>query len=190
MSSIHPACLLLVMPNKIPCKMQEKTMKKNKEKTGKGITGKHVLLYVVGFFLTIFIANGFFIYFAVDTFRGEDNKRSYRQGIEYNKTIARRRHQQELGWKAKIEIADNALFLSIKDAKGAPISGLKINAILKHPAEMDLDKKLKFTQDIDNKYVTNLDKSYYGKNWILDIEAISEDGERFKSRNKIWLKQQ
>lgn len=154
------------------------------------LTGKHVIMYIIGFFVVIFIANGFFIYFAVNTFRGEDNKQSYRQGVEYNKTIAERRKQMALGWNEAIHITADKMVLTMTNADGKPLSGLNITALFKHPTDLKKDRKLKFAEDLNNNYITNLDADLFGKNWILIIEAKSANGERFKSRNKIWLKSQ
>ena len=64
------------------------------------LTGKHVLLMLVAFFGVIIVTNVIFINAAVTSFRGEDVKGSYRQGLEYNETLETRKSEGQLGWSA------------------------------------------------------------------------------------------
>ena len=164
------------------------------KKQARELTGKHVLLMVCAFFGVIFVANAIMFYWAFGTFRGEDTKRSYRQGLAYNQTIEKRAAQIAGGWTADITInPDNTLSLKITDRDGKIIGGLKISGRLKHPAETDLDVELKFTQAADGSYVARLDKAQFGagsgKLWRMLTSAQKPDGTSFNTSNEIWLKQ-
>ncbi len=69
--------------------------------SGFRITGWHVLAGMILFFSTIIAVNAVFISLAVQSFPGEDQRRSYVQGLEYNDVIAQRRAQAALGWTAR-----------------------------------------------------------------------------------------
>ncbi|NNE58087.1 MAG: FixH family protein [Hellea sp.] len=121
------------------------------ERAQKRLTGRHVWYWLIGFFGIMIIANAAFVYFAVTSFRGEDVPRSYRQGLEYNQTIQKRRDQNKLGWQAsynilKTEAGQNQLILALKDKDGARLSDLSIEATLRHPTDTDLDRTLSFSQ--------------------------------------------
>ena len=153
-------------------------------------TGKHILAAVVMFFGVIFAANIAMVTLGVKSFPGEDIKQSYRQGLEYNQTIAKRNAQIATGWNADITIRDkNAIVLKLTDKSGAIMRGLRVTGSLKHPAETDKDFTLKFAQAADGTYIASIDKALLGKQWVLTTSAQQTDGTTFDTRNEIWLKQ-
>jgi len=168
------------------------------KKQAKKLTGKHVLLMICAFFGVIFIVNAIMFYWAFGTFRGEDTERSYRQGLAYNQTIEKRAVQIASGWRADITInPDYTINLRITDHEGETVRGLAVKGLLKHPAETDLDVKLKFAQAADGSYLARLGKAQFGagdgKQWrILTTarEATQKPGgTSFNTNNEIWLKQ-
>lgn len=113
------------------------------------LTGKHVLIMLVAFFGILIAVNIYFAYAAVTSFRGEDVKGSYRQGLEYNQTIAARAEQKALGWTVKANLLteddnENALLVLFNDASENPINGLSIEGILRHPTDLQQDKPITF----------------------------------------------
>lgn len=153
-------------------------------------TGKHVLAAVVIFFGVIIIVNIAMVTLGVRSFPGEDTKQSYRMGIEYNQTIAKRNAQIATGWNADITIKDkNAIVLKITDRSDMVIRGLRVTGSLKHLAETDKDFALKFAQAADGTYIASIDKTLLGKQWVLTTSAQQTDGTIFDTRNEIWLKQ-
>ncbi len=164
------------------------------KKLAKKLTGKHVLLMICAFFGVIFIVNAIMFYWAFGTFRGEDTKRSYRQGLAYNQTIEKRAAQIASGWHADITInPDHTISLKITNREGAAVRGLSIDGKLKHPAETDLDVPLKFAQAADGGYLARIDKANFGtgsgKQWRILTTTQKSDGTSFKTSNEIWLKQ-
>lgn len=153
-------------------------------------TGKHVLIAMIVFFGVIIVANTFMITLGIKTFPGEDTKQSYRQGLEYDQTIAKRQKQIASGWQAHISITNNGnLVLKITDANGDAVKGLKATGTLKHLAKTDLDHELKFAQSAEGTYIAHVDKTLFGQEWLLFTSAQKTDGTSFDTRNKIWLKQ-
>ena len=53
-------------------------------KPGFVLKGWHVLLMLVGFFGFMFVVNGIFLWAAITSFPGEDEQKSYMQGLHYN----------------------------------------------------------------------------------------------------------
>ncbi len=174
--------------------MENKMADQPVEKRKRHLTGKHVIYWVIGFFAVIFIANGFFVYYAVSTFRGEDSMHPYQQGIDYNQTLAERRAQAASGWTAEIDLEEGRLELKIRNGDGTYIPGLKVTGVLKHPTETDLDIPLTFAQTEANTYIVSIPPEAYGheapgKEWDLHTVARKPDGSKFKTRNELWLKQ-
>lgn len=93
------------------------------------IKGIHVLGTIAGFFLVTFSVNGVFIWRAVSTFPGEEVEKSYLQGLDYNRTLARKEAQEALGWGAEIGVdparADQ-LLVRVKDGAGSPVGNLEL----------------------------------------------------------------
>ncbi|MEO1305623.1 MAG: FixH family protein, partial [Pseudomonadota bacterium] len=92
---------------------QSQTLSAPSEKT---LKGWHVLLIMLGFFGIMFAVNGVFLYHAITSFPGEDIKKSYVQGLNYNDTLAVRAAQAELGWQAEAGLEDQTLVFRLFDA--------------------------------------------------------------------------
>lgn len=151
----------------------------------KELTGRHVLMILFIFFGIIITINIYFMVSAVKTFRGEDVARSYRQGLEYNQTIAARAVQNDMGWSVRVNaIKGNKIILDIRDKDNHVIPNLTIEAKLRHPADMALDKTITFTQDNSGRYTANA-AELEGR-WLLIANARNET-QQFKFEHEIWL---
>lgn len=115
----------------------------------KELTGRHVLIMLIAFFGLIIAVNTYFISAAVTSFRGEDVKGSYRQGLEYNQTLKQREVQSRLEWTITANIipkeANNSIIIvKFIDAAKAPIDGLTLAGTLRHPTDLAQDRNLEF----------------------------------------------
>jgi len=98
------------------------------------ITGRKVLYWFLGFFGFIFIANGFFIYFALTRWPGLVSKNAYQEGLNYNQTLAAAERQAGLNWQLSLsKMANEALTAQYASESGAPIIGLEVRVTLIHP---------------------------------------------------------
>ncbi|MEL6227848.1 MAG: FixH family protein [Pseudomonadota bacterium] len=100
---------------------------------GKTLKGWHVFLWLAGFFGVMFLANGIFVMKALSSFPGESERKSYRQGLDFNATLASRQAQAELGWTMAVGLGpegEQALIVSIKAEDGTPIDNLLIRGVL------------------------------------------------------------
>ena len=143
----------------------------------RGLTGWHVLAMLVAFFGLIIVANIAFIYFAVQSHRGEDVPKSYRQGLEYNQVITARAEQAALGWTAKVSEPrpgdSSQLLIEVFDADGEIVEGVEFDVRLRHPADADLDQPATIVQQRGGEMV--IDTSALHGRWIIKALSRSSD---------------
>lgn len=159
----------------------------------KELTGRHVLLAIITFFALLFLVNGTFIFAAVGSFRGEDVKGSYRQGLNYNETLADRSQQANLGWQASVEVQNispemdmpeqttRRVIVRLTNAQG-PISGVSVQGRLRHPVDTALDIPLTFTTGLPASAEFSVPKG----RWTLEAKAV-RDTDHFDFRKDLLL---
>ncbi len=155
------------------------------------LTGRHVLIIIIAFFMSVIFANSIFITLAVRSFPGEQEKKSYLQGLAFNKRIAEREAQASLGWTAEISEASlksgavevELLFTS---ASSAPISGLAVTGALVRPADDGDDHKLDFEQTGPGRYRAAIQDVAPGA-WRLEAVALGAHDEKFALQKRLTL---
>jgi nitrogen fixation protein FixH len=161
-------------------------------KDPKAITGRTVLAWLLGFFAVVFAANAVFIYLALGSFPGVVVESSYEAGQAYNSEIAAARAQEELKWQVSTEVVRTAgeggkLVVTASDVDGTPLYGVTLNALLRNPVHEGGDVEVSLNADGGGRYIGTVDALADG-NWTLILE-IEEDGVRkFRSENRIFLK--
>tara|TARA_R110002072_G_scaffold44289_11_gene124026 strand:- start:479 stop:943 length:465 start_codon:yes stop_codon:yes gene_type:complete len=149
------------------------------------ITGRHVLIMILGFFAVTITVNAIFVTQAIRHFPGEDIPRSYMQGIAYNDTLAARQAQGALGWTAVADVTLEHVRIEIADAQGAPVSGLAISGRLRHPANASRDIPLALNESEPGRYEASL-QAVPGS-WRLVAQADG-DGPPFEIEQALWLR--
>lgn len=154
------------------------------------LKGAHVAWGMGLFFGAIIAVNAVFITLAVGSFPGEDVRRSYLQGLRYNETLAQRRAQAELGWRASAaltaEPAGAAVLVQLRDAGGRPLEGLSLTGALRRPVDARLDRELSFESLGQGRYRAALGELPPGA-WELRAEAASGGEQRFTlARRMTW----
>ncbi len=143
------------------------------------IRGWHVLAGMLAFFGAIIAVNVTFAVFAFQTFPGEDVRRSYLQGLNYNTTLADRRAQAALGWRSMTSLRpdpDGAVVeVTLLDRDGAAISGATVNGALQWPTTAQFDRALAFVPAGGGRYVARLGALEHGR-WRLRAQAQGESG--------------
>ena len=166
------------------------------ESTTMTIRGKHVLMAMLAFFGTIILVNMIFVYFALDTWTGLTTENAYKEGLNYNQTIAARDAQRELGWQADISLAalpdgSEELTVTLRDQKGAPLSGLTVSGSLGRPTYEGHDQTVVLAEAAEGLYVTPLTLPLRG-NWDLALTASPADASPedpvFEMKTRLWLK--
>lgn len=146
--------------------------------TGK-VKGAHVLAALLAFFAIVIAVNVTFVVFAVQSFPGEDVRRSYLQGLNYNATIAERRAQAAIGWGATAALSgqDGGIVeVALRDAEGAPLNGLTLAGALRWPTDGRRDHELVFESHGQGRYVARVPALVAGR-WVLRARAERSDGQ-------------
>ncbi len=155
------------------------------------LTGRHVLAIVLIFFLSIIAANAIFITFAVKSFPGEQEKKSYLQGLAFNDRIAEREAQAALGWTAaishmRIESGDTEIALIFTTSGSAPVSGLNISGLFARPADDENDRQLQFSEIAPGRYAAIVKDAEPGV-WRLKATAENALGDKFVLEKRLVL---
>lgn len=143
------------------------------------LRGSHVLIMLLLFFGAVIAINVGFGVMAVRTFPGEDERRSYTQGLHYNQTLAERREQAALGWRAQGELTpfrDGAeVRVRLADAQARPLDGLTVEGVLRWPPNVAGDQQLAFRGEGEGLYVAQLASLPPGR-WDLRARAHDARG--------------
>lgn len=143
------------------------------------LRGRHVLLAMLAFFAAIIAVNVSFAIVAVRSFPGEDVRRSYLQGLNFNATIAERRAQAALGWSAAAALSggpgDATVVVYLNTRDGAPLNDATLTGALRWPADARRDHDLTFTRDGDGRYLARVGALQAGR-WRLRGRAANAGG--------------
>ena len=147
-----------------------------------GINGRHVLWGMIGFFGIIFAVNGTFVYVALSTWTGADVDNAYVRGLAYNRVLEAAQVQRDLGWSVSVDsLTARAgtvdLLLSYRDAAGASISGLTVEARFRHPVQRSYDRTVALEDRGLGRYGTRLALPSDGL-WDVHAVAIGNDDTR------------
>ena len=153
------------------------------------LTGRMVLIWLVGFFGVVAAANAIMAAAAISTLSGLDSDSPYQAGLAFDEEIAAARAQQALHWQVDANVKrdeDKTLVeIAARDADGTPLPRLTATASLLHPADRRLDRDLTMTENAPGHF-SGVTGTAAGQ-WDLVIE-LSRDGTRqFKSKNRIVL---
>ncbi len=125
---------------------------------GKPLTGWKVLAMIVSFFLVVVAVDGLMAFKAVGTFSGEVVQHPYERGLAYNRDIAQAREQATRGWKvtaalSRLSTGQTEIRVDARDAEGAAITGVEMNALLAAPADLARDLRVKLEETAPGRYV-------------------------------------
>ena len=157
------------------------------------LTGKHILLILLGFFAVIGTVNAAFVYFAVSTGPGEEKGASYEVGLRYNNILAEERTQSALQWRHQSQIAQGArLRVLITDNYGAPVAGLAVEGSFGRPASDNADRSLAFKEVDAGLYEAALGQIAPGS-WVLAFTAEKArpgtETATYRVKERLWLSQ-
>lgn len=160
----------------------------------KGITGRHVLYGLIGFFAVVFAVNGYFLYAALSTYTGVVSAEPYRKGLHYNERIAADERQHARGWRDKLALTPtaDAITVELEDSEGRAISGLRIEGLIGRPSTTEHDMMLRMQETTPGRYEASFNKLNAGT-WLVALEASERAGADVESvvyrlRKRLWLK--
>lgn len=142
----------------------------------KTLTGWHVLAILIGFFGVMFAVNGVFLYHAITSFPGEDVKKSYVQGLNYNDTLAARAQQAERGWTAQVGLNGKTLIFRLSDAQEAALSGQLVIGELRRRVTRADDQLISFQAAPNGEYSADASDLQAGQ-WDVRIRVLDPDTE-------------
>lgn len=111
---------------------------------GAPLTGRRVLAIGLGAFAIVTSANIALIVAATGTFPGLVVANSYVESQRFNDHIAAAREQAATGWTTALAPEGGSLILSLRDATGAPVRDLRIEAIARRPSDGRTEQTLIF----------------------------------------------
>ena len=158
----------------------------HRNKTGE-LTGRAVLLWLVGFFGLVFVVNAIMAKAAISTFGGVDTKSSYEAGRMFESEVARAEAQAARDWRVDAHLAPvgdkQELTVDISDAKGAPVTGVGVQATLAHP--VDERKDVAFALAESSPGVYRGQASVAGGVWELNLLVAHGTQQLFQSKNRV-----
>jgi len=162
-----------------------------KQKQVRILTGRAVLLWLVGFFLIVFAVNGVLVRAAISTFGGVETTSSYKAGLQFGREVAVVERQDALHWQVSGKLTragagQAVLDVTARDAGGAPLAGLRADARLAHPADERLD------QVVEVRLVTagvfhGVAQAQPGQ-WDLIVDLYRGDQRVFRSQSRVSLR--
>lgn len=147
------------------------------------IKGWHVLLGFIAFFGIVIAVDVSFAMAAYKTFSGEAIHDPYEAGIMYNNTLAQRRREAALGWKATIEEERDLVVVRVADKAGKTVEGLAVTGVLVRPATVKGQRALAFTPDGKGGY--RADTSALDGAWDLHVIARDPNGAVFEADRRM-----
>jgi nitrogen fixation protein FixH len=155
------------------------------------LTGRKVLLYLVVSFGIVFAVNGYMVKAAISTFGGVETQSSYKAGQQFEHEVAIAERQAALHWQVggkltRDKAGEAVLNVTVRDAKGAPVTGLTALARLAHPADERLDH-IVVLHRIGAGEFHGAAQAKAGQ-WELMID-LDRGGQRvFRSRSRVSLR--
>lgn len=152
--------------------MSHPTPPTDASKTGR-ITGWHVLIGVVLFFVVVIGVDVLFIVKAYRSFPGQVASNPYEAGLAFNKTLAQREREAALGWSAQVERPDGkTVIVRVLDKAGKPIERLSLTGVLERPATETGRQTLDFKPLGDGRYAA---RAQLDGAW--DLRATARDAQ-------------
>jgi len=155
------------------------------------LTGRMVLLCLIGFFVAVASVNAVMIRAALSTFGGVETESSYKAGLKFMRDVADATAQDARRWQVTAHLeerpgGDARLDVTGLDASGRPLADCEATARLVHPEDARRDRTFALTAMGPGRFVGTVQAD--PGQWDLDIE-ISRSGERlFRSRERVILK--
>lgn len=151
------------------------------------LTGRHVLIAMLGFFGIVIAVNLAFVHIALSSWTGLTDHDSYRTGLSWNRTLERDAAQKALGWSsavatraARVEGGRSfAVTVTLRDAAGRPVAGLAVEGEARHPVVEADDRRLAFVETEPGVYVAEALLSGAG-DWELKLVATRTGGADYR----------
>lgn len=160
-------------------------------KSPKPLTGRKVLMMLVGFFGVVIAVNVTMMKLAILTLPGTEVDSAYSASLAYEKEIAAARDQDARHWKVDAHVQRSAkggatLQVEARDGKGRPMSGLQFEGRFERPTDRRADLPVTLAEVGTGIYRGNAEAIAPGQ-WDLVIEGLSAGQRLFLSKNRVLL---
>ncbi len=160
-------------------------------KPGRALTGKGVLLILVGFFGSVSLVNAYMIHYALSTFSGEVDDHPYETGVAYNHELDAAMAQAALGWKVSVTTSPvdggrTQVTVDARDAAGSAKTNLDVGARLESPVDRARDHSIVLALSPDGLYRGSLPATPGQWDLVIDAREPGTD-HRFLSRARLRL---
>ena len=153
------------------------------------LTGRMVFGLLVAFFAVIIGVNAFMAREALSTFGGVETDSAYHAGQMFEREVAEAKAQDAQHWQVEAKVTPAAggtiLDIVVRDASGAPLTGLAATALFARPTDRRLDRSMIVSETAPGLFHGSVEIA--AGQWDLVIE-LRRQGERvFRSKNRIVL---
>jgi nitrogen fixation protein FixH len=151
------------------------------------VTGRFVLVCLVGFFVAVAAVNAVMMRFAVTTFGGVETESSYKAGLAFKAETAASVAQQARSWKVdvRIEPAGEGVVVNlvVRDAAGVVVPHLVAGVSLTHPADRRRDVAMTVSEQSAGVFRAVGQGTAGRRTLVIDL---SRNGERvFRSVERV-----
>ena len=155
------------------------------------LTGRTVLLCLLGFFGVVIGINAVMMALAIGTMPGLETEKPYQAGIGYNAEIAAARAQATRRWKVVSHIDRDAsgravVRVEARDRDGAPLTRLALTVRLARPTDQRADRIISLTEREGGVYLGEAADVAPGL-WDVELNADRGTERVFRSRNRVTL---
>ncbi|MFD2250694.1 nitrogen fixation protein FixH [Pseudochelatococcus lubricantis] len=174
------------------------------------LTGRTVLLCLIGFFGAVAAVNVVMIRAAISTHGGAEKISSYRAGLNFARDREAAEAQKALGWQVDVMlphragtvglkpagghgclvpqhacVATGATSVSVRDAQGRPLAGLEATLVLAHPTDSRRDRSIPLADRGNGIYEADI--AVTPGNWNLDLDIERNGEQMFRSSSRVVL---
>jgi nitrogen fixation protein FixH len=155
------------------------------------LTGRLVLIMLLGFFGVVFGVNFTMMKLAIATLPGTEVDSAYSASLGYEKEIAAAHDQTARQWKVEAHIARDgsggaSLQVEARDGSGQPLTGLKFRGTLERPTDKRADLAVSLAEVGIGIYRGSAPAIAPGQ-WDLVLEGDSAGQRMFMSKNRVLL---
>jgi nitrogen fixation protein FixH len=155
------------------------------------LTGRHVLICLLGFFGLVFVVNAIMVKAAMSTFGGVETASSYQAGLRFKQDVAAAQQQGMLHWQVDGTLVRGSagqamLDISARELTGEPVTGLVARAQLAHPADERLDRTIALNRSAPGRF--HGEAQVEPGQWELIVDLYRDGARVFRSLSRVTLR--